>query len=334
MVEKKEGDFYKSQWTKLWNYSDRRVLFCKECIDKFLKEYTERYGERTALIIMLHILDMPFVGVTYKGIIEKNNFFNVGLYIRMLNGGQYQYKDFSTTLVNGELDKTEGEVREEVEARWSASDKRNRTTVLSVLGYDAFENCGMTENDRRYCFNTLAGYLDIEGLRDDGHKIQCVVRMTQSQLQAQKLDEAINKELMGLDPDEKKISSLTGAKKATLDVISRLAEDNSISSKHNKTSSPGQSVLTKKMKEMELVGFEKIKVNLFDIETSEAIKQIADASNRSIMEQLTWDANDYTEMIKEQREMLSKLYSEVAELKETNRLLKIRNLETDTKKKK
>ena len=78
----------------------------------------------------------------------------------------------------------------------------------------------------------------------------------------------------------------------------------------------------------------KIKVNLFDIETSEAIKQIADASNRSIMEQLTWDANDYTEMIKEQREMLSKLYSEVAELKETNRLLKIRNLETDTKKKK
>ena len=76
------------------------------------------------------------------------------------------------------------------------------------------------------------------------------------------------------------------------------------------------------MKEMESNGFDEIRVNLFDINTSEAMKQIADLSNRSIMEQLTWDANDYTEMIKEQREMIQRLQSELASNNDELRIVK------------
>ena len=87
------------------------------------------------------------------------------------------------------------------------------------------------------------------------------------------------------------------------------------------------------MKEMVLNGFDDVKVNLFDIETSEAMKQIADISNRSIMEQLTWDSNDYTEMIKEQREKLLMLQYENGELKEQNRILQNQIIDLQNKKK-
>lgn len=81
-------------------------------------------------------------------------------------------------------------------------------------------------------------------------------------------------------------------------------------------------------------GYEPIKVNLYDINTSEAMKQIADLSNQSIMEQLNWNSNDYTEMIKEQREMLEKLQSENSTLSEENRMLKNQLIDIKTKKKK
>ena len=84
---------------------------------------------------------------------------------------------------------------------------------------------------------------------------------------------------------------------------------------------------------MVLNGFDDVKVNLFDIETSEAMKQIADISNRSIMEQLTWDSNDYTEMIKEQREKLLMLQDENGELKEQNRILQNQIIDLQNKKK-
>ena len=64
------------------------------------------------------------------------------------------------------------------------------------------------------------------------------------------------------------------------------------------------------------------------------MKQIADLSNQSIMEQLNWNSNDYTEMIKEQREMLEKLQSENSTLSEENRMLKNQLIDIKTKKKK
>ena len=73
---------------------------------------------------------------------------------------------------------------------------------------------------------------------------------------------------------------------------------------------------------------------MFDIRTSECMKQIADLSNQSIMEQLTLDANDYAEMLKEQRELIGKLQSESDELSEENRMLKNKVIDLENKKKK
>lgn len=62
------------------------------------------------------------------------------------------------------------------------------------------------------------------------------------------------------------------------------------------------------------------------------MKQVADISNRSIMDQLSLDGNDYTQMLKEQREMIVELTAKTDELKEENRNLKNRLADMENKK--
>ena len=331
---KSEDDFFTSKWSKVWNESNKKVLFCKDCIQLLMDEYTPRYGERTALIICCALLDVPYYGTLYQSIINHNSFFNVGLYLRQLQMRQHQYKNFSNCITDGELLKTEREFKEDIESKWTKRDKQNMNFAISVVGYDPFDDCNMTDNDRKYCFNILAGYCDIDGIKDDGHKIQCVVQITQNQMQVRKLDEMINQELLASHPDEKRIKELTATKKQLQDSIAKLAQDNNLSSAYNNNSNAGKHTLSEKTKEMLTDGYEAIRVNLYDIRTSEAMKQIADLSNASILEQLTLDSNDYSEMIKEQRELITKLQSESDELSEENRMLKNKLIDIENKKKK
>ena len=332
--EKTETNFFSSKWSKVWNTTNHKVLICKDCIQKLFNEYTSRYDEYTALKICCHYLDVPVYRLLYDSIVQNNNFFNVGLYLRQLQLGQYQFKGFEVSMVNGELGKSDETAKEEREARWSRADKQNMNYCISVCGYDPFDNCGMTDLDRKYCFNILAGYCDSQGISDDGHKIQSVIQITQSQLQCRKLDEFINAELMNTNPDEGRIKNLSTTKKQLLDAIAKMAQDNNISSAYNQNSKRGANTLSAKMKEIANNGFESIYVNAFDIETCEAMQQIANVSNKAIMDELTFDINDYTEMVKTQREMISNYDKRAKELEEENRTLKNKIMDLEAKKKK
>lgn len=333
-AEKNETNFYSSKYSKMWATGDHKVMICKDCIQRLFDEYTKRYeNEFTALKMCCHYLDVPVYRALYDTIIQKNNFFSVGLYLRHLQLGQYKMKSFINSIVDGELGKTEDEAKEEREAKWSRADKQNMNYCISVCGYDPFEGCGMTDLDRKYCFNILAGYCDSQGVADDGHKIQSVITIAQSQLQCRKLDELINAELMDKHPDENRIKSLSTTKKQLLDGIAKTAQDNNISSAYNQNSKRGANTLSAKMKEIADNGFESIYVNAFDIETCKAMQQIANISSKAIMDELTFDANDYTDMIKEQRELILDYDARLKKAEEENRILRNKITDLENKKK-
>lgn len=318
----------------MWAYSDKHILFCKDCLNSRFQELSQRYGsDKTALLLCCYILDVPFYASLYDSIVQNNSIFSVGLYLRQLQLGQFQFKTFINTLMSDELSKTDKEVKEEREAKWSKSDKQNMSFVISTVGYDPFADCGMTDTDRKYCFNILAGYCDSDGIKEDGHKLQSVVQITQSQLQCRKLDEFINAELLSVSPDEERVKKLTTTKKQLLDSIAKIAQDNNLSSAYNKNSSKGANTLSQKMKEIADDGYEQIKVNLFDIKTCGAVKQIADISNQSILDQLTLGSNEYTQIIKEQREMIEKLRLNSDTFEEENRMLKNKIVDLERPKK-
>ena len=86
------------------------------------------------------------------------------------------------------------------------------------------------------------------------------------------------------------------------------------------------------MKEMERNDFQEIKVNLFDIKTSEAFRQIDEISISNIAKQLTLTDSEFGEIIKEQLMQITEYKSSIDELKEENRLLKNKIIELETKK--
>lgn len=319
--EKEEGEFYMNKWSRLYRENNNRVPFCKTCVQGLFDEYTKRHDEKTALIILCAELDMYYNPDIYDSVVSQNNCFNFGWYLRTLQNSQYQHKSFYNSINDGEIGKIP-KTKEEVETKWSKIDKTNMNFVISTVGYDPFEDCGMSDEDRKYCYNLLAGYCDIEGIKDDGHKRACCIQIVQNQLQIKKLDEEMNREFSEGMFDEDKMKKLANSKKLLQDGVAKIAQDNNISSKYNDNSKRGKNTLSQKMKEMLADGYEAVRVNLFDIKTSEAIKQIADISNKSIMEQLGFDSNDYGEMVKKQRELLVELQNKCDEIDEENRNLK------------
>lgn len=222
--------------------------------------------------------------------------------------------------------------KQESNVKWTKEDKQNMKYIISKLGYDPFEDVGLDEFDRKYCFNLLSGYFDTPGILEDGHKKQCVIEITMSYCQCRKITDELNTELAKSDSNEKRITSLTNAKSSLLSSIATIAKDNNISSNYNKNSNQGQDSISSMMKEMEKNGFQEIQVNLFDIKTSEAFKQIDDISNQNIANQLTLDNNEYSDIVKEQRDMIKNFEAELDQLREENRNLKNKVIDLESNK--
>ena len=68
--------------------------------------------------------------------------------------------------------------------------------------------------------------------------------------------------------------------------------------------------------------FDKLAVNKFDIETSNAMRQVADISAASMMNQIQLSSDDFRKMVEEQAEKIRELTDQVAKLSEANRLFK------------
>ena len=315
----------------LYDGNDHYGSICFDCIDKLHMDIVAKTGdERAACRRICMLLDLYYSPVIFDGTMRtKTTKTRMGAYCSIAALRQYQGKTFEDTIKEeairaGEFehDAVEGE-----HVKWSKADIQNQKYVESTIGYDPFDDCGLTESDRKFCFNILAGYCDIDGLAEDGHKIQSVVQMTKSQLQCKKIDEILNRELLADHPNDEKIKILSATKKQLLDGITKMAQDNNISSAYNTSSKQGTNTLSSKMKEMMQIGFDKVEVNLFDIKTCQAMRQIADLSNESIMAQLTFDSNDYTEMLKDQRELLNQYREEAERLREENRILRNKMME-------
>lgn len=250
---------------------------------------------------------------------EKDNFIHQSSNTTLKEKKEISKKYSDILNINQENDNDKNIEKDTV---WSEKDIQNMNYVISMLGHNPFEDIGLSDSDKKYCFNILSGYCDTEGITDDGNKMQGVIEITMMYCQCKKITEAMNVELSEKDVDEAKIQKLTNAKSSLLSSISTIAKDNNIASNYNKNSKQGQSSLTSKMKEMSENKFKEIEVNLFDIKTAEAFKQIDKISNENISNQLTLDSNEYGEIIKEQREMINELDSELELIKEENRNLK------------
>ena len=324
----KANEFYKSTNSRIWRQTKGTVPICRECLGSIWREMTDRWGEKSALAIICHYMDLPYDVMAYMAVINKNSSFELGLYIRSLNGSQYKQSSFMNTIVNGELNKSVEAVQEVMEEKWGREDQRNKNTVIEIIGYDPFE--GYTGNARKFLFGEILKYFD-DDISEDAYKLSVIIQIVINTYQINQC----NLEIAKLNPIKHAddIKLLQTQKKALSDINMSLAKENEISVKNRSNKDVGKSTLTYLMRDLREKDFKQAEANYYDALRSPGSLWAIDMSNKAILQNTMFDENDKQEMFIEQRKLIQKLQAELDDALEENRLLKIAAAEQASSKK-
>lgn len=300
----------------IWN----KIPVCRECLDSLFRRYSLTYEPMACCAAIASIMDLPFNEPFALTCLEDGKL-KIGNYTKGQNLTNMKNRTFIDSIADGEFFDTKEKLKAEVERLWEPQDKRNKKFVISKFGYDPFESFGFEDADYRSAFNITAKYLEDESILQDAHKMQSLITMVATIIQSNKVETLLTYQYKNIRPDTNEIKTLTATKKDLQSTISKLAEDNNISSKYQKENKAAQSHLTAKMKEMANAEYWESKPNMFDVRTSAAMRQVADLSHQSILEQLELTDSDYAQMVKDQREMIKSLQEKCDRLEEENRNL-------------
>ena len=348
LKEKKKSEFYVS--------TDPKVLtgitsMCKDCVKKIALSWDDNrqeFGACTKKSVMdaLEYIDRPFLSnlwdssyaewanqdakirrttiwdcyiknvsmINYRGMRWRdgdifNTFVEDAKQVAALENGD---KESAPTLVAGQ------EVNDEFD--------KNRKDVIRLLGYDPFE--GEKLEDQPLLYSQLIGYLDAGGDgNDDMMRTSSAITIVRGFLQQAKLDDKLAKVMANTNANASEMKTLLDAKKNISATISQLAEQSCLSLKHNKNASKGENTWTGKIKKIKELNLREGEVNGFDIMTCKGMQQVMDLSNASILKQLALDESEYSDIVAEQRKLVTSLTSERDNYKEITRILLRENLD-------
>lgn len=206
---------------------------------------------------------------------------------------------------------------------------KNKSDVVRLLSYDPFEKEAIS--DQPFLYSQLLGILDAsEDANDDMMRVSSAISIVRGFLQQSKIDDTIAK-LMGdiskLEKNSATIKSLQDSKSKLTGIIKDLAAESCISLKNNKNAKKGENTWTGKIKKIKDMNLREGEVNGFDIGTCRGMRQVMDMSNASIIKQLRLDESEYSDMLADQREMITKLQSDLDNYKEISRILLRENID-------
>lgn len=201
--------------------------------------------------------------------------------------------------------------------------EQNKKDTIRLLGYDPFEK--ESPLDKPFLYSNLIGYLDSsENANEDRMKVSSIIEIVKGFNHAEKLNNAIANmvsDVYNIERNVGTIKSLEDTKNKIMSSIINLAKDNGISLKHSVNASKGENTWTGKVRKMKEMGLREAETNLYNIEYSNGLSQVADISNASIIKQIRLDENDYNDMIIQQRELINKYKKMADDNEEKARLL-------------
>lgn len=330
--------------SSIYNYLNY-VPFCKDCIWKKYEIYLRNFNdEKKAIYMTCRTYNIAFSEVQLDASFKENNKTKgvakrFKVYMKnlnsfgIINGDEVEFVS-SDILFKNNVKKEENkkieivEIDETEKIAFTEKDQQVKDMCTRKLGYDPFEN----ENgiDKKKLYYQLSDYLDDETTLNDNFKVPAIIEIIKGFNQSDKINNAIS----SASKSEKEVLNNAGGIKALIDTkktllasVLGLAKDNGISANHNNNKSKGGGTLTGLIKEMHEKKIYESKINLYDVKTCEAMKQIADISNQSITQQLQLDENDYSEIVIEQREMIQDLTNKFETVQEEYRKAKIKLIE-------
>lgn len=206
---------------------------------------------------------------------------------------------------------------------------KNKNDVIRLLNYDPFEKEDII--DQPFLYSQLLGLLDSgEDCNEDMMRTSSAISIVRGFLQLAKIDDNIAKlmsDINNIATNSATIKSLQESKAKITSVITSLAQDSCISLKHNKNAKKGENTWTGKIKKIKELNLREGEVNGFDMETCKAMRQVMDLSNASIMKTLNLDESEWSDMVAEQRKMITDLQYKLDKYIEISRILLRENLD-------
>lgn len=345
-TEKNEDQFYMS--------SDPLVMtgktsMCKECAEKIARNWDERTGEyhdctKASVQEALERLDKPFLDKIWDASYFEYINDNSGLkrtniwaaYIKNIGMQQYRgmrwrdgdlFTSYKETAIKQARQEVQNDEVPEEDKEINEEYVKNKSDVIRLLGYDPFEK--EQEEDKPLLYSQLIGYLDASGENDDMMRTSSAITIVRGFLQQSKLDDMIAKAMASPNVSNKsgEIKSYLDSKQKVASTVSQLAEQSCLSLKHNKNQSKGENTWTGKIKKIKELNLREGEVNGFDIATCKGMQQVMDLSNASILKQLALDESEYSDIIAEQRKLVTSLTTERDSYKEICRILLRENLD-------
>lgn len=346
--EKKKNKFYVS--------TNPRVVtgitfICKECVQKIAlnwDENTQQFGQPTKKSIMdaLECIDRPFLENLWNS--SYNEWLNPeadnkrksiwdayikNVAMKQYNGLRWRDGDIFNTYIEDAKSVAEMEQKQAENAQMLANSQevneefeRNKKDVIRLLGYDPFEF--EKPEDQPLLYSQLIGYLDTSGdSNDDMMRTSSAITIVRGFSQQAKIDDKIAMAMANTSINPTEIKTLLDSKQKLSSTISQMAEQSCLSLKHNKNASKGENTWTGKIKKLKDIDLRDAEVNGFDIGTCRGMQQVLEISDASIMKQLSLDESEWSDMVAEQRQMITGLQKERDIYKEVNRVLLRENLD-------
>jgi hypothetical protein len=308
------------------NHDGKTVYpFCKDCmVAEFKKNYKILDDVYDAITITCMKYDIPFDESTYNGMVnqlsESDHPTYFKTYMQKLNSFGYkngcEYEFIPKGIVDVNIDMAEVEITE----RYVMSENSQvaMKDVLMMMEADPF--MGYTEFDKDFLYIELLKFLDEDTL-EDPFKLSQVIQLVTNNNQVRTIDLEINKYMENLSVSSGDVKSLTEIKNKIVMGTDKIAKENAISVKNRSDKRAGRSTLTYKMKELRELNFEDAEADWYDQMKAKGMSRVAKISSEAIWSQLQFDENDYSGMIKEQKELIQTLYDKLDKLKEENRQL-------------
>lgn len=319
---------------------------CKDCAKDiaYRKDEEGNYNAPTkeSLIMALKYLDKPFIETCYNASIQEADNINkampnttnfVAKYfknIQMIHYSGMTFADsdfYKGTKYDAPINNEEA--RKKLDANSRDQFVQDKHDTIKLLHYDPFVNEKV--EDQPFLYAQLVGLLDAsEDSNDDMMRNASCISIVRGFLQESKIDDAIAQLMVSsshMTANASTIKNLQDSKKKVLDGITNLAQENCISLRHTKNSTKGENTWTGKLKKIKNMNLREAEVNGFDMKTCKGMKQVMDMSNQSILKALQLDESEYSDMIAEQRKMITNLENQKNNFKEMSRVLLRENLD-------
>ena len=320
---------------------------CKQCARKIALR-VDRNGDeheptKDSVQLALKYLNKPYLNTVWDASVQESENLITGKiktnvwtsYIKNIAMGQYVGKTYFDSDFYKERIIYDDELSDEQKLKkQSGTDNlddylKNKKDVTRLLGYDPFDMEAIS--DQPFLYSQLIGLIDAGGdENDDMMRNSSCISIVRGFLQVQKIDNTIATLMSNpknLERNSATIKSLQDSKQKLTSQITSLAAESCISLKNNKNAKKGENTWTGKLKKIKDLDLRQGRMNGFDIETSKAMRQVMDHSNASIIQQLRLDDSDWSDMVAEQREMITNLQRELDKYIEISRILLSENLD-------